>query len=365
MSDVMLAMAATKDKLESKRKQERTTMVQARIRTAGAFVGKPPFGYRSRARSTPGIWSRPTRAAADPRGVPAVHRTGRASPRSARGWRRRPAASGGPGACHGTLRNPVYRGVQEDDEGRPIHRCEALVDASIWKRRQRCPRPARASAARRTSSTPPLLSGVLVRPMRGEWRLQPDVPAPIQQEGPLPGVLPLHRHGYAAQGLREHDPADHSGRAREHVHEGARAGPRYQGIWFIEPGTDHAAELEEVKFEIRSLATMELTDEEYDARLVELRAERDRLAALPVIPDRLVEKSTGETYGPSGGGSAPERGAWLRQRGLKVRAVKEERRHHVVILDAQGNELIEYRSPEPIVRGAPGWSMDDAGALAE
>jgi hypothetical protein len=118
---------------------------------------------------------------------------------------------------------------------------------------------------------------------------------------------------------------------------------------FIEPGTDHAAELEEIRFEIKSLANQDLTDDEYDQRLRELRAERDRLASLPVVPDRLVERETGETYADKWRRlKPPERGAWLRERGLKVRAVKGVEGYHVVITDARDWELIEYRSPAPI-----------------
>ena len=109
------------------------------------------------------------------------------------------------------------------------------------------------------------------------------------------------------------------------------------------PGTDHAAELEEIKFEIRSLATMDLTDDEYDARLKELRVERDRLAALPTVPDRLEYVETGESWGQIWKRLSPaERGPWLRSRGYKFRAT----RMHVVILDKRGLELFEYRSQD-------------------
>jgi hypothetical protein len=68
-----------------------------------------------------------------------------------------------------------------------------------------------------------------------------------------------------------------------------------------------------------------------------------------VTPDRLVERETGETYADKWKRlEGPERGAWLRERGLKIRAAKTAGLYHVVVLDAQGNELIEYRSPEPI-----------------
>ena len=44
----------------------------------------------------------------------------------------------------------------------------------------------------------------------------------------------------------------------------------------------------------------------------------------------------------------PSQDRRLRERGLEIRVAKTAGRYHVVVLDAQGNELIEYWSPEPI-----------------
>ena len=134
MSDVMLALAATRDKLESKRKTERTLMVQGRIRTAGAFVGKPPFGYEVAGEK----YARKLVPSDEGRRlIPEVYDRCIAGQSLARigGWlEEETGQQWWPRRVSGTLRNPVYRGVQEDDQGRPIHRCEALVDASIWRR---------------------------------------------------------------------------------------------------------------------------------------------------------------------------------------------------------------------------------------
>ena len=62
------------------------------------------------------------------------------------------------------------------------------------------------------------------------------------------------------------------------------------------PGHDYSAELEDVRLAIRDLADRDLTDEEFDAELAELRAERKRLSVLPSVPDTVVTEPSGETY---------------------------------------------------------------------
>src|SRR5215813_890958 len=62
-------------------------------------------------------------------------------------------------------------------------------------------------------------------------------------------------------------------------------------------GENHDVEQAEIKLAIRDLGTQGLPDDEYDAQLAKLRAERDRIAALPNIPDHWEEVETGETVG--------------------------------------------------------------------
>jgi site-specific DNA recombinase len=350
LSDVMLAMVATKDKLESKRKTERTEMVQARIRTAGAFVGKPPFGYKVAGEK----YNRQLVPTDKGRSlIPAIYErciNGQSLATIGAWLEQETGLQWWPRRVSGTLRNPVYRGVQEDDQGRPIHRCEALVDAATWKRANEA-LGRHGKRGPENKLDPALLSGVL-------YCGNPDC-----HDAP---DSPMYRHRSSARNLkREWYRCAGKGSQRKGcgnmirlttldglVNICMKAHGRDLQIkdFMIEPGTDHQAELEEIKFEIKSLATQDLTDDEYDAELKRLRAERDRVASLPTVPDRLVERPTGETYADKWRRLNPqERGAWLRERGLKVRAVKGQEGYRVVVLDAQGNELIEYKSPAPIV----------------
>jgi len=90
-------------------------------------------------------------------------------------------------------------------------------------------------------------------------------------------------------------------------------------------GTDHEAELEAVKFELRHLADRELPDEEHDQEQARLRAERDRVAALPKTENTIELVDTGDTYaGLWERLSVPECGPWLIKHGFKVYASKAE-----------------------------------------
>lgn len=348
MSDVMLALAATRDKIESKRKTERTVMVQSRIRTAGAFVGKPPFGYKVDGEK----YARKLVPSDDGRRlIPEVYQRciGGQSLATIGAWLEEETGFGWyPRRVSGMLRNPVYRGVQEADDGQPVHRCEPLVDAAVWKRAN----DALGRHGKRGPENkldPALLSGVL-------YCGNPDCPNGVDS--------PMYRHRSSKRnGNREYYRCTGRGTQRRGCGNMIRLVSmdgivgmcmRAYGrdLYIMEtvlvPGTDHAAELEEIRFEIRSLASQDLSDDEYDAELARLRADRDRLATLPAVPDRYEKRSTGETYANKWRRlNASERGVWLRERGIKVRAVKGDSGYHVVILDAQDNELIEYNSPSP------------------
>lgn len=105
------------------------------------------------------------------------------------------------------------------------------------------------------------------------------------------------------------------------------------------PGTNHEAELAEVRMAMRDLATRDLPDDEYDSALGSLRAERDRLAALPAVPDSWETVSTGETYAARWNAMDPaDRGAWLRVATVRVWAIRADRRPSVV---RWGDRVIE------------------------
>ena len=214
MSDVMLALAATRDKMESKRKTERTEMVNTRIRAAGAFVGKPPFGYKAEGEK---YAKKLVPTDAGRRLIPEMYERIIAGDSLAKvgAWLEQETGfSWWPPRVSGTLKNPVYRGVQEDDKGRPIHRCEALVDAATWRRAiEALGRHGKRGPENKLD--PALLSGILFCPRCAEKGI--DSPMYRHRAGSATRTASgtAAPGGGRAQRLREHDPADDPRRDRQ------------------------------------------------------------------------------------------------------------------------------------------------------
>jgi DNA invertase Pin-like site-specific DNA recombinase len=347
MSDLMLAMAAKRDEMESKRKTERTLMVQSRIRTAGSFVGKQPFGYKAEGEK----YNKklvPTEAGR--RLIPEMYQRiidGQSLSKVGAWLEEQTGVGWWPRRVAATIRNPVYRGVQEDDEGRPIHRCEALVDAATWRRADEALR-SHPKAGPRNAENRALLAEVLFCGRCAENGVD----------------SPMYRHRSSARNRsREWYRCYGRGTQRKGcgnmiqlsildaiVSQMMRRNDLPRKELRTIPGTDHAAEIEENRFAIREVMLSDLPDDEIDAKVKELRAERDRLKALPVVPDRMDYVETGETWGQTWKRLSPaERGPWLRERGYKILAT----RMHVVVIDRGGLEIFEYNSldgqrvPEP------------------
>lgn len=330
MSDVMLALAATRDKMESKRKSDRSKAVHGRIRQDGGVSSRAPWGYETSGQRYAKTFTPTTEGR---RIVPEVYARvigGESLATVAKWLENETSRSWWPTTVGKMIRNATYRGAVENMEGKVIHRCEPLVDARTWR-----------------------LAGeaLATRPKSG--------PRNAENRALLAGVLkcdrcddsPMYRHGTAKDWYRcTGRGASRTGGCGKMVRvsfvDGVvgmlmRDDTRDIMETVVVPGHDYAAELEEIRYEIRSLATMDLSDDEYDERLSALRAERDRLSALPSVPDRIERRSTGQTYADKWRGmNVEERRSWLRTRGMTVRAQKG----HVVVLDSEGVEIMEYVS---------------------
>ncbi len=90
-------------------------------------------------------------------------------------------------------------------------------------------------------------------------------------------------------------------------------------------GTDYQDQLDEISYRIRALDPDVMSDEQFDEQVRRLRADRDRLKALPAEPDRWEEQLTGELYSDIYQAlPVSERGAWLTSHGFVIHATKKE-----------------------------------------
>ena len=90
-------------------------------------------------------------------------------------------------------------------------------------------------------------------------------------------------------------------------------------------GTDYQDQLDEISYRIRALDPDLMSDEQFDEQVRRLRAERDRLKALPAEPDRWEEQLTGDLYADVYQAlPVSERGAWLTSHGFLIHATKKE-----------------------------------------
>jgi DNA invertase Pin-like site-specific DNA recombinase len=333
---------------------ERTKRQHDALTAAGKFVGRPPFGFTTKGerydrRLVPteagrkyvplifekaiGGWSQDK--------IAAWLRAEGVEPVSGTWW---------PRTIGGLIRNPVYKGhrckrdlvppdeFEERDGkivryrygdrwvetarweyGRTIHRCEALVDAATWQRANEAltTRPRRGHIDHENRA---MLAGALYCPFCED--------------------SPMYRHRALSRG-RAYFYYRCFGRGSQRASCGnmvpvGRVDAKVNQIIANRFNTQvtekrvvrgNEAELEnrlaEIQFEIKQLGSRDLPDAEYDAELARLRAERDRVAATDLIPDRVKLVPTGDTYRAEWERTlVPERGLWLARHGFRVYASK-------------------------------------------
>ena len=125
----------------------------------------------------------------------------------------------------------------------------------------------------------------------------------------------VHRHREPPQGVRQHGADGGGRRGRQEIMATTFRVPVKRLI--LVTGTDYQDQLDEISYRIRALDPDLMSDEQFDEQVRRLRAERDRLKALPAKPDRWDEQLTGELYSDIYQAlPASERGAWLTSHGL-------------------------------------------------
>lgn len=223
------------------------------------------------------------------------------------------------------IRNPAYMGFRcaqhpkTKKYGKILHKCEALVTPEMWRRAQEALDAAPTKRGYSNPETRPMLSGAL---RCGN----PDCDATGAPDSPMSRSTSSTKQYYRCTGigaLRKSCgtmvPLADVDAAVDWIIRDTFDVPRMERR--VIPGTDHAADLESLKFELRQLAARELPWDEEDAERARLRAEYDHIAALPSVPDQVVEVDSGQTYAGLWNEMRPQdRGPWLKRHGFIVRA---------------------------------------------
>ena len=292
---------------------ERYTRMQAYLVGEGKLTGRPPFGYQvapaegghktliptDEGRTyVPQIYQR----CIDGESLASIAKwldSEGVKPVSGKRW--------WPKSIGDILRCTTYTGRRQDASGKTILRVEALVDSVTFRLAGEAldSRPKRGPTNAANAS---LLSGYLLC-----YRCDNSPMYRVMCGGARGAKSAYYRcsgRGTQRKGCGNMVRADAADELMNAVMSGLT---RPEIDETLVPGHDHAAELEDIKLEMRELAARDLTDAQYDAELARLRAERDRLASLPSIPDRWERRPTGRTYGEAWQSlDLAGRRAWLR-----------------------------------------------------
>lgn len=296
---------------ESKDKSDRIRIKHSALRAQGSFVGRAPWGYAIITRD--GIKTiAPTEEGL--RLIPEMFSlciAGESLSAISAWLEQETGRSWWPRTIGTMLRNPAYMGYCQDGEGLTIHRCEAIVDAAMFKRVGEAldTRPKRGPQDTQGRA---LLAGVAFCPAcSGD--------SPMYRITTRSGVFyRCSGRGTRRKGcgnmirLDKMDATVHRFMADLDLPIMARK---------LIPGHNHEAEIEAVKFELRQL---DPDADDYDSRHIELRQKLTLLKMTPAVPDAWEDVSTGHTYAQRWAGQDnAERGTWMKSAGLSVWAATE------------------------------------------
>ena len=317
---ISLAVMAEVSNAETTTKKERVRMGRDRIKAEGGFTGRAVWGYKI---TGPKYGKKIVPTEQGRRLVPEVYSRvikGESLATIARWLEGETGRAWWPRTLGAMIRNPAYRGAQHDADGRVIFRCEPLVDAATWKRAGEAlegrPKRGHTDPANRA-----MLAGVLSCPFCD------DSPMYRVMTGTGASRTAYYRcsgRGANRQGCGNMVRAEAVDDAASQI-MGDFDKPVMAHA--VIPGNEAsiAARAEEIRFEIAQLGQLDLEDGEYDRRLAGLRAERDRIRNIKVVPDRVELTDTGEVYSELWTRTeVPERGPWMAKNGFRAYASKAE-----------------------------------------
>lgn len=237
--------------------------------------------------------------------------------------------------------------------GKTIHECEELVTAAVWKRANEAlsNRPKRGHV---NPDTRAMLAGALYCPRCED--------SPMYRHRATSKGRPYYYYRCFGRGSHRQSCGN---MVRVELVDGAVCDIIAATFdvkvmhHVIVPGNEAELEaaLEANKYAREQLAKADLTDDEEDAERARLRAERDQILSIEMIPDHVELVETDDSYLQLWDQlDLPERGAWLAQHGFRVTAGKERVAVHQgtrwgAVLLNEPQRRAAVRNTEPVYYG--------------
>jgi DNA invertase Pin-like site-specific DNA recombinase len=333
MSDVLLALAASRDKQYADDLSANTIIGHNRGRANMALTGRTPWGFTSDGPKydrrmvptnegivyVPQIYDRVIKGESLPSIAAWLHSQGVMSSTGGLWWEK---------SLSQMIRNPAYRGsrCEQDPQtkryGKILHKCPPLVDADIW-RAANANLDARPHRGRTFAENKAMLADVLTCPKCAGpmYRVMSQTSVKGQ-----PVKVPYYRcsgTGPARRSTcRNMVRTELADDAVNTIIAATFGTPVMTRV--LVPGHDHAAQIADLRYEMQQVMIRDLTWDEQMSELARLKAELDGLAALPSVPDRWEETATGETHSDVWKAlETHERGPWLVSQRFTITATRE------------------------------------------
>lgn len=289
---------------ESEEKTDRIKASVNRIRVAGSFYGKVPWGYKTTGtrysmRLVPTDEGR--------KYIPEIFDriiTGESFETIAAWMQTQTSRKWAKHTVEVIAHNEVYTGHATDVNGKWVHECEALITTTTYQRAQKSidKRPKRGPS----KNDPYLLKGFLFCPdCGGDAPMYRSFSSGKKQEDGTRDMSNIYLRCNGRQATVNGAVIPRKGCGNMiRMEEADKVINAAMSAWqthiyeiTVIPGHNWENELAQVKAEIKQLASEDLTDSEYDAKLAELRAKRDDYMNRESVDDDIKRTDTGITFG--------------------------------------------------------------------
>lgn len=312
---------------ESVRKSERQAMVRQTIKANGGYIGRWSWGYVSAGtkyartliptdagrKYVPEIFARVIVGMSLAAVCAWLDAEGIKAPGKGTWW---------PKTLSKLVRNPIYIGRPQDRDGNTVQRCEALVTAETFRLAGEAMDARYQERGDLNPDGRALLAETIACPLCQDSPMY-RINCPTTRDGQRADMFYYRCAGRGSQrkGCGNMVRLDAVDKLADHFMSQLDE-PVMAAI--VHPATgDRTAEVDELRAEIKGLDPLA---DDYVTRVTGLKAELDRVLAEPGSPEWTEYAPTGETYGQQWDAmTSPERGPWLRERGIRVYAVRSDR----------------------------------------